>query len=82
MRKIFCPYCGEPLTNNCDCEFEVAMEEERMIEEIEERQQDSDFYAFQDFARLMSSTFNTMSYIDDPNEDADDNVIYCPDDGE
>lgn len=48
MTKIFCPYCGEPLTNNCDCEFEAAMEEERMIREIEERQHDSGFYAFQD----------------------------------
>ena len=48
MRKIFYPYCGEPLTNNCDGEFEAAMEEEEMIEEIEERQHDSGFYAFQD----------------------------------
>ena len=48
MRKIFCPYCGEPLTNNCDCEFEAAMEGEGMIEEIEERQHDSGFYSFQD----------------------------------
>lgn len=38
--------------------------------------------SWKDFARFMTSTFNTMSYIDDPNEGADDNVIYCPDDGE
>ena len=45
MRKIFCPYCGEPLTNNCDCdcEFGIAMEEERTIEEIEERHYGEDY---------------------------------------
>ena len=40
--------------------------------------------SWKDFARFMTSTFNTMSSIDDPNEDADadDNVIYCPECGE
>lgn len=48
MTKIFCPYCGEPLVNNCNCEIEAAMEEEELRERVEERQHDSGFYAFQD----------------------------------
>ena len=48
MTKIFCPYCGEPLVNNCNCEIEAAIEEEELRERVEERQHDSGFYAFQD----------------------------------
>ena len=32
--------------------------------------------SWKDFARFMTSTFNTMPSIDDPNEDADDNVKH------
>lgn len=38
MRKRFCPYCGEPIENGCDCEREAAEYEAEMIEELEERQ--------------------------------------------
>jgi hypothetical protein len=37
---------------------------------------------WKDFAKFMAGIYNTMSYIDDPNEDADDNVVYCPECGE
>jgi hypothetical protein len=48
MIKIFCPYCGEPLASQCNCEFEAALELEEMIDRIEERQHDNGFYTFQD----------------------------------
>lgn len=48
MEKIFCPYCGKLLIENCYCEEEAAEEREYLIEEIEERQHKSGFYAFQD----------------------------------
>lgn len=38
MIKQFCPYCGQPLSEGCDCEIVAAEEEEIIIEEIEERQ--------------------------------------------
>lgn len=52
MEKRFCPYCGELLTEGCYCEIEAARfeaeEREYLLEEIEERQHQSGFYAFQD----------------------------------
>ncbi len=44
----FCQYCGEPLENGCDCLREIEDYEKEMIEELEERQHQSGFYAFQD----------------------------------
>lgn len=38
FEKRFCPYCGQPLSEGCDCEREAAEHEARMIEELEERQ--------------------------------------------
>lgn len=52
MKKIYCPYCGELLENGCDCEREAVEEHERMIEEIEERQHEAGFYAFQDMLEM------------------------------
>ena len=35
--KRFCPYCGEPLENGCDCAREAAEYEAERLEELEER---------------------------------------------
>ncbi|MEF9983736.1 MAG: hypothetical protein RR806_07875 [Oscillospiraceae bacterium] len=48
MEKLYCPYCGELLENNCGCEREIAEQQEELVAEIEERQHQSGFYAFQD----------------------------------
>ncbi len=37
MRKWFCPYCGWPLSEGCDCARYAAEEEVAMLEELEER---------------------------------------------
>lgn len=59
IKKRFCPYCGEPLTNgyNCEnrCEAEAEAEHKRMIEELEERQHQSGFYVFQDVMEMYRS---------------------------
>lgn len=52
MKKLYCPYCGELLENGCDCEREAAEEAARITEEIEERQHQSGFYAFQDMLEM------------------------------
>ena len=52
MKKLYCPYCGELLSNHCECEREAAEELERMIEEQEEYQDKSGFYAFQDLMEM------------------------------
>lgn len=36
--KCFCPYCGLPLSENCDCEFQVALYKEELLEALEDRQ--------------------------------------------
>lgn len=55
MKKQYCPYCGELLENGCDCE-RIAMEEQEMIiEELEEQQHNSGFYAFQDLIEIYRS---------------------------
>jgi len=38
MKRQFCPYCGEPLENGCDCEREAAEAEAELVEELEERE--------------------------------------------
>ena len=48
IQPKYCQYCGEPLENGCDCLREIAEREEELIEELEERQHQSGFYAFQD----------------------------------
>lgn len=59
LRSRFCPYCGTPLENgyNCEnrCEAEAEEERERIIEELEERQHQSGFYAFQDLMDMYRS---------------------------
>lgn len=35
MFKRFCPYCGEPLENGCDCERFTDEERERLMEDYE-----------------------------------------------
>ena len=52
MKKLYCPYRGELLSNNCECEREAAEERERMIEEQEEYQHNSGFYAFQELIEM------------------------------
>ena len=48
MLKRYCPYCGGLLEDGCDCEREAAEEAQALIDELEERQHNSGFYAFQD----------------------------------
>lgn len=52
MEKRYCPYCGKPLCEYCDCEYYAAQEAEAIREEIEERQHQSGFYAFQDMTEM------------------------------
>lgn len=35
MKKQYCPYCGFPLTENCDCERMVSEEYEQFLENYE-----------------------------------------------
>ena len=35
MKKLYCPYCGEPLNAGCDCERYAAEEMEMFIEDYE-----------------------------------------------
>lgn len=37
MEKLYCPYCGELLSEGCDCERVAAEEDEYIREELEER---------------------------------------------
>lgn len=37
LKKMFCPYCGLPLSEGCDCEREVAEYEAELLEELEDR---------------------------------------------
>lgn len=48
MEKLYCAYCGELLSDGCDCEYEAETEKQSWIEELEQHQHDSGFYAFQD----------------------------------
>ena len=48
MRKLCCPYCGQRLEDGCECESEASEYENELIEELEERQNQGGFYAFQD----------------------------------
>lgn len=52
MKKLYCPYCGELLENGCDCEREAEEAKFELIEELEERQHQSGFYAFQDMLEM------------------------------
>lgn len=38
IEKRFCPYCGLPLSEGCECAIEVAQYEAELLEELEERQ--------------------------------------------
>lgn len=55
MKKLYCPYCGAPLDENCGCEYEAECERQELIEELEERQYQSGFYAFQDMLEMYRS---------------------------
>lgn len=48
MEKLYCSYCGGLLEDGCECEKTAAEEQALQIEELEERQHQSGFYAFQD----------------------------------
>lgn len=37
---------------------------------------------WKDFAKFLVETYGVMAYIDDPSDDADENVVYCPECGE
>ena len=32
MKKQFCPYCGQPLTENCDCERQAEENHKAFLE--------------------------------------------------
>jgi len=48
MKKLYCEYCGELLEDGCNCAQEAADRTQHLIEDLEERQHNSGFYAFQD----------------------------------
>ena len=52
MEKLYCPYCGAPLTEGCRCEQDAYEEHQRWVEEREEEQHRSGFYAFQDLMEM------------------------------
>lgn len=33
MKKMYCQYCGQPLTENCECERIAAEEHEQFLED-------------------------------------------------
>lgn len=37
MKKIYCEYCGQPLTEGCDCQREAAEAVAEFIEDYENR---------------------------------------------
>ena len=37
MEKMFCPYCGQPLSDGCECERLDADEAKEVLAELEER---------------------------------------------
>lgn len=43
LEKRFCPYCGEPISNGCDCEAEIAACRAEQIDDIEERQMETEW---------------------------------------
>lgn len=51
MEKLYCPYCGKPLTEGCFCEDDARLDEEDYklwVEELEERQHKSGMYVQED----------------------------------
>ena len=52
MEKRFCPYCGKPLEDECECERVAAESYELWVEELEERQLNSELYTVQDLMDL------------------------------
>lgn len=38
IEKRFCPYCGLPLSEGCECAIEVAQYEAELLDALEERQ--------------------------------------------
>ena len=52
MKKLYCPYCGELLEDGCTCEQDAAEYADQLVEELEERQERSGFYAFQDMMEM------------------------------
>lgn len=38
IEKRFCPYCGLPLSEGCECAIEVAQYESELLDALEERQ--------------------------------------------
>ena len=35
MKKAYCPYCGQPLSDGCDCEQIEAEAQQQMIDDYE-----------------------------------------------
>lgn len=48
MKKAFCPYCGEPTENGCECERLAAEERQQFIEDYENRPETQYGYYQQD----------------------------------
>lgn len=52
MKKQFCPYCGKPLSECCDCAALAEEEHLDLIAYLEDRQEKSGMYAQQDLIDL------------------------------
>lgn len=51
-QKLFCPYCGQPLSEGCRCAIEAAEYEAELIEELENRPETTDGWRQQDLIDL------------------------------
>ena len=52
MEKLYCPYCGNLLTEGCRCEQDAYEDYQMWVEEREEEQHQSGLYAFQDLMEM------------------------------
>jgi hypothetical protein len=48
MLKKYCCYCGQDLSERCDCERQIAIERAEMIEDYENSPEAQAGYAFED----------------------------------
>ena len=55
MKKVFCSYCGELLTNNCDCEKHATEQYERLLEEYENSPEIQEGWRQQDMIDMQRS---------------------------
>lgn len=67
MRKMYCPYCGQPVDEGCRCE-EYAAEDKRMWYAVQKTREDAWDYGSEDYSRavqmLKEQGFGLIAVID------------------